>query len=640
MSSRILVAIASIFLIASGQARAQPPANIRDLKLKDWKPKSMLVVKETKVDKPAFPVFDVHNHLGTGKKFLTPARVAHYLAEMDAAGVDTVVNLDGMWDNDLQETLDALDNAHPSRFLTFAQINFNGLDDADWGQREAKRLEAGFIKGAKGLKFHKSFGLYFRHKDGTLLKVDDPKLDPIFEMCAKYHRPVLIHTGDPAAFFTPLDKNNERWHELNQHPDWLFYGKDYPTQKEMLGQFIRLVARHPKTTFIGAHCDNNVEDLATVSQWLDKYPNLMCEFSARINELGRQPYTARKFLLKYQDRVMFGTDTPCKRESYRVYYRFLETDDEYFDSTPSHHLQGFWMIYGVYLPKDVLEKIYHKNAERILNFGERAPTGETGTVAPITSPPIAPGPPITSPPIAPGPPIKGTAPSAAAPTSPSSSPASGVPTLKVPATEDFKITGDGSSPAWQKTAWVPLHKRPGGGPQLESRFKMLHSPTGVYVLFNGADRKLTATIKTDFANLWKEDVFEVFLWPDERQTVYFEYEISPLNHELAILVPNFDGRKLGWRPWHYEGPRKVRKATSVSGGEMKPGADITGWTAEVFVPYALLDPLGNVPPAPHTRWRANFYRADYDDGQTSEWDWSRVGPSFHEFKKFGVLEFE
>jgi predicted TIM-barrel fold metal-dependent hydrolase len=374
MLRHLLFSVAAFSCLASALAVADPPSDIRELKLKDWTPKSMLVTKTTKLDKPMFPVIDEHNHLGTGKAFLTPERVAHYLAEMDAAGVKTVVDLDGMWGQDLKETLDALDNAHPGRFLTFAQINFDGLDDADWSQREAKRLEESFKAGAKGLKFHKSLGLGVRYKNGKLMKVDDPKMDAIMEVCAKYHRPIMIHTADPAAFFTPLDKNNERWHELNTHPDWLFYGGDYPSQKDLLDQLIRLVARHPKTMFIGAHFGCNAEDLATVAEWLDKYPNFYIDIDARISELGRQPYTARKFLIKYQDRVMFGTDTPPNRESYRIYYRFLETDDEYFDCAASHHLQGFWMIYGVYLPHDVLEKIYNKNAERLLYFGDNAKT--------------------------------------------------------------------------------------------------------------------------------------------------------------------------------------------------------------------------------------------------------------------------
>ena len=158
---------------------------------------------------------------------------------------------------------------------------------------------------------------------------------------------------------------------MNQHPDWLFYGKDYPKRQDLLDAFIHAVAKNPRTTFIGAHFGNNAEDVATVAQWLDKYPNLVIDIDAQISELGRQPYTARKFLIKYQDRVMFGTDTTCRREAYRIYYRFLETDDEYFDCAASHHLQGFWMIYGVFLPKDVLEKIYYKNAQRLLYFGDR-----------------------------------------------------------------------------------------------------------------------------------------------------------------------------------------------------------------------------------------------------------------------------
>jgi predicted TIM-barrel fold metal-dependent hydrolase len=378
MRWHLLIVAATVSLMASALAKADPPSDIRELKLKDWAPKSALVTKVTNVDKPMFPVVDDHNHLGTGKAFLTPERVAHYLAEMDAAGVRTVVDLDGMWGNDLKETLDALDNAHPGRFLTFAQINFDGLDDADWSQREANRLEESFKAGAKGLKFHKDLGLGVRHKDGTLLKVDDPKLDPIIEVCAKFRRPIMIHTADPAAFFTPLDRFNERWHELNTHPGWLFFGHDYPPQKELLAQFIHLVAKHPKTTFIGAHFGNNAEDVATVAKWLDTYPNLYVDIDARISELGRQPYTARKFFLKYQDRVMFGTDTPPNRTSYRIYYRFLETDDEYFDCAASHHLQGFWMIYGVFLPKEVLAKIYFKNAERILNLGADKPSEPTG----------------------------------------------------------------------------------------------------------------------------------------------------------------------------------------------------------------------------------------------------------------------
>ncbi|MEX0676827.1 MAG: carbohydrate-binding family 9-like protein [Pirellulales bacterium] len=212
--------------------------------------------------------------------------------------------------------------------------------------------------------------------------------------------------------------------------------------------------------------------------------------------------------------------------------------------------------------------------------------------------------------------------------------------LHVKRTDDFKITGDGSAAAWKVVPWLALGKRGANGHDYDARVKMLSSKTGVYVLFSGADKKVTATMQDDFLDLWNEDVFEFFFWTDERQPIYFEYEISPLGYELPILVPNVDGKFLGWRPWHYEGDRKIQKATTVADGDKKPGAAITGWTAEVFVPYTLLAPLGNVPPKPGTRWRANFYRVDYDDGRATSWDWARVGPSFHEYQKFGTLVFD
>jgi predicted TIM-barrel fold metal-dependent hydrolase len=584
-----------ILVLASPLLAADPPAaDIKDLKLRDWEPKSMMVTKTTVVETPRFPVIDMHNHLGGGAKRLTPETVKKYLAEMTAAGVKTVVNLDGGWGDTLKETLAALDNAHPGRFATYALINFDGLDDPDWGEREAKRLEESFKMGAKGLKFHKLLGLHYRYKDGTLMKVDDPKLNAVWDMCAKYKRPVVIHIADPAAFFTPLDRFNERWHELNQHPNWLFFGPQFQKREDLLAQLHHVIETHPKTTFVNTHFGNNAEDLASVADKLDKYPNMFIDIDARISELGRQPYSTRKFILKYQDRVMFGTDTTPNREAYRVYYRFLETDDEYFDCAASHHLQGFWRIYGIFLPPDVLEKVYRTNAERIL-YGLKSEDVPAKRER---------------------------------------------PELKVKPTDDFELTGDGSAAAWKKTEWEPLHKRGDKGANYDTKVKVLYSKKGLYVLMEGTDKKITATFDKDNQHLWTEDVFEVFLWTDEKDPIYFEYEISPLNKELPILCPNLGGKFRGWLPWYEGGAAKTRKATSAIGGELKSGADVQGWRAEVFIPYELLVPLRNMPPKPGTRWRANFYRMDYDDKVQTAWDWSRVGPSFHEFQKFGTLVFE
>src|SRR5258708_7433871 len=356
------------FLIVSSSHLVSAQTDIRDLKLKDWQPRSMMVTKETRVEKPAFPVIDIHNHLGGGKGWLTPDRVKAYLAEMDAAGVHTVIDLDGGWDNGLKETIDALDNAHPGRFCTFANVNFAGIDEDGWSAREAARLEAGFNAGAKGLKFYKQCGLNVRYKSGKLVPIDDPKMEPIWNTCAKHKKPVIIHVADPAAFWTPLDRFNERWHELNANPNWLFVDPKYPKREELLAELDSVIANHPKTTFISTHFGNNAEDLGAVASQLERYPNMVVDIDARISELGRQPYTCRRFFLKYQDRIMFGTDTPPDKEAFRIYYRFLETDDEYFDPQKSHHLQGFWRIYGIFLPKEVLAKVYYKNAERVLGI--------------------------------------------------------------------------------------------------------------------------------------------------------------------------------------------------------------------------------------------------------------------------------
>jgi hypothetical protein len=225
------------------------------------------------------------------------------------------------------------------------------------------------------------------------------------------------------------------------------------------------------------------------------------------------------------------------------------------------------------------------------------------------------------------------------PVSAQEKPAAGMPSVTAPLVDDFQVNGTGDHASWSKVPWTPLRRRQPDGHPYDTRFKTVYSTTGIYFLVDGTDRKLTATMTEDFMDLWNEDVFEVFLWTDERHSIYFEYEISPLNRELPILIPNFDGQFLGWRPWHYEKDRLIRKATSVTGGPKESGAAIQGWRAEFFFPYTVLRPLTNVPPKPGTRWRLNVYRMDYDEGKRTQWDWAPVGDSFHEYQKFGELRF-
>jgi hypothetical protein len=204
---------------------------------------------------------------------------------------------------------------------------------------------------------------------------------------------------------------------------------------------------------------------------------------------------------------------------------------------------------------------------------------------------------------------------------------------------DFKITGDGSFDSWKHADWINLLQQDPDNSSYQTKVKVLYSETGIYFLFNCEDKKLTSTIKADNLNLWEEDVVEVFLWTDENFPVYFEYELSPLNYELPIMVPNNKGSFLGWLPWHYEGDRRTQHATSVTGGKKESGSAVSAWIAEFFIPYKLLTPLSHIPPVKGTRWRANMYRIDYDKGEVP-FAWQKTTNTFHEYNKFGVFIFE
>lgn len=345
-----------LFLLTCSTALSQ------NLKLLDWKPKSQLVVHRTGITRPKFPVVDIHNHLGELQN------MEAYLQQMDKAGVNIAVSLDGHSHNDFyKEHLKRSQALSKDRLLVFFAPDWQRIDEPNFGVNEAKRLEEAAKLGVRGLKVFKSLGLTIKDKSGKIVPVDDPRLDPIWQKCGELKIPVMIHVSDPKAFFTPVDQYNERYDELAAHPDWSFYGNGYPPKEEILAQRNRVIAKHRNTVFIGAHMGNLPEDLGTVAQWLEQFPNFYVDIDARISELGRQPYTARKFMIRYQDRVLFGSDTEPDAKAYSVYYRFLETDDEYIDPAEGHHLQGRWMIYGLYLPDEVLEKIYNKNALKILN---------------------------------------------------------------------------------------------------------------------------------------------------------------------------------------------------------------------------------------------------------------------------------
>jgi predicted TIM-barrel fold metal-dependent hydrolase len=338
--------------------------------LESYRPQSCLVSKDTPVAKPRFSVVDAHNHLG--EEFgggWTRRPVEELIEVLDQVGVGLYVDLDGGWGEDvLIAHLEKFKSSHPERFKVFGGVNWDmwksmGDGFPDWA---AERLISQKKYGAEGLKIWKNLGLRVCDQHGELVQVDDKRLEPLWLAAGELDLPVIIHVADPVAFFNPLDETNERWEELNTHPDWQFPSPPFPSFSTIIQGLANLVRRNPRTIFIGAHVGCYAENLSWVGNLLKECPNLYVDISARIGELGRQPYTSRKFFIDNADRILFGSDCGPDIETYRITYRFLETEDEFFNySSGEIPLQGRWYIYGIYLPDEVLEKIYHLNFEKI-----------------------------------------------------------------------------------------------------------------------------------------------------------------------------------------------------------------------------------------------------------------------------------
>jgi predicted TIM-barrel fold metal-dependent hydrolase len=338
--------------------------------LEDYRPRSALVVTATPITRPSFPVIDAHNHL-TGEGAGWEARPVSQLIDLlDQAHVSAYVDLDGMWGEDLlHRHLDYFKAAAPARFRIFTGVDWSAWPSQanHFGEWAAVRLRQHAARGADGIKVWKDFGLHVRDHTGTLVAIDDKRLDPLWSTAGELRLPVMAHIADPVAFFQPLDRYNERYEELVAHPDWHFPSPPYPAFHELINALARVVERHPGTTFIGAHVSSYAENLQWVGELFDRCQNFYVDISARISELGRQPYTARRFFMRHADRILFGTDSNPDLETYGIYYRFLESEDEYFAFNKGDlpH-QGRWMIYGLSLPDDVLQKVYAFNAQRII----------------------------------------------------------------------------------------------------------------------------------------------------------------------------------------------------------------------------------------------------------------------------------
>ena len=345
------------------------------MELQNFNPRSKLVNKTTAVAKPRFPAFDAHNHLGeTFGGGWEDKPLSKLLGLLDQAGIIRYVDLDGGWSESLLNAhLDHFKQQAPERFQIFGGVDWTqwpkmGENFPEWA---AGRVRVQKERGAEGLKVWKALGLHVRDHLGNLVDVDDLRIDPIWQAAGELGLPVIIHVADPPAFFDPIDETNERWEELKNHPDWAFTSPPFPPFLHIIEGLSSIVTRHPQTTFIGAHVGCYAENLCWVGALLDRCPNFNVDISARIGELGRQPYSARNFFIRYSDRILFGSDMGPYPEAYRVIYRFLETDDEYFNyNAAPFPMQGRWFVHGMFLPDDVLKKVYYLNAERIfLNHG-------------------------------------------------------------------------------------------------------------------------------------------------------------------------------------------------------------------------------------------------------------------------------
>jgi uncharacterized protein len=360
-----------------GYKSAKDADSKKTLLLKDFHPEPMVHVANHEIERARFPVIDVHNHtddaMGIGDK-VDPAEL---VARMDRRNVKTIVILTGLWGEKLQGVIDRMVKPYPGRFMVLTQMDWSKIDDPNFSQLMVKQVDDSVRRGARGVKILKELGLGVKDKTGTFIPIDDARLDPVWEECGRLGIPVFIHSADPEAFFHPIDATNERYEELHEHPDWSFYGPQFPSLVELMKQRDAMFAKHPHTQFVALHFGSWPENLDFVEQTLEKFPNVLIETGAREGELGRQPRRVRALFMKYPDRVMFGTDEGADERMYQNYFRWLETEDEYF-AYNQYPGQGRWMIYGLGLPDDVLEKVYHQNAEKLFSEFKGATAAQGG----------------------------------------------------------------------------------------------------------------------------------------------------------------------------------------------------------------------------------------------------------------------
>ncbi len=360
-----MVRYASLFFFTAAFILVATMSNLRAqenrMDFEDYDPPSTLVVPEHHVTRAKYPFIDVHNH-----QFTMPSQDLTALTRiMDELNMAVMVNLSGRGRGTAEHLEGAIRNirqSQPSRFIVFTNMDFSAIDDPEWQGRMLRQLEEDVKKGANGLKIYKSLGMFTQDSKGNRVRINDPRIDPIWAKCGELGIPVLIHAADPRPFWQPVDEKNERWLELKLHPNRR-HDNDPVSWETIIAEQHDIFRKHPRTKFINAHLGWYGNDLKKLGELLDRYPNMYTEIGAVIAELGRQPRTAREFIIKYQDRVMFGKDSWVPEE-YETYFRVLETADEYFPYHKRYH--AFWRMYGLDLPDDVLRKVYYRNALKVI----------------------------------------------------------------------------------------------------------------------------------------------------------------------------------------------------------------------------------------------------------------------------------
>jgi uncharacterized protein len=353
----ILALSAAPVFFAAAQER---PLDMK-MDFEEYDPPSTLVVPEHRLTRAKFPFIDIHNH----QFRMNEQNLNDLTLEMDKLNMAVMINLSGRGMGSTEHLDNALRNVQrskPNRFVVFTNMDFSAIDDAEWQSRMLRQLEDDVRKGAKGLKIYKSLGMFTKDSKGNRVRINDPRIGPVWDKCAELGIPVLIHSADPKQFWQPIDKNNERWLELKLHPGRR-HDSDDVKWETIIAEQHDVFRKHPKTIFINAHLGWFGNDLKKLSSLMDEFPNMYTEIGAVIAELGRQPRTARAFMVKYQDRILFGKDSWVPDE-YETYFRVLETADEYFPYHKRYH--AFWRMYGLDLPDDVLKKVYYKNAMKII----------------------------------------------------------------------------------------------------------------------------------------------------------------------------------------------------------------------------------------------------------------------------------